>query len=514
MNVRKVVLVLVCSLIVSIAQAEKPFRLLASESSNGTLLVVINHALHEQYGCTYPLTYQLNLPPGSAGLLAMKRYGGNDAWKLLPTKTPQDFFNAVEAVRFDYASGKAYASVAFSAATDSLFIQIVDSLSNPVAVQYEGICRLYDNRVAAVTATADDYSDWVSSGASSSGIDMNAVLNVCRSYNLYVTVGVITNPVYTSGGSWALLQQQVDSGYIEVASHSRNHLPTPYDSSAFSSYTSAVGEVIGSMQDIKTNLILPPLFSSGGIQYVYTWIAPYGDYDAVVDSLVGTGGYLTARLYANLSTAAPREYVYGDSTFASWDSQRNHFAPFFPSVELGAPSWGGGDTSASSLNGLFDEIVANGDLYHFMWHPQVVYTDINKAYFRQHLSYISNRKNIWYANLGHIYLYRLLQTANNSVGVAAVGRQENAPATIQLFQNYPNPFNPSTTIRYELPTSSTVMLNVYDILGREVAVLVNETQKPGTYELRFDGSKLASGVYFYRLQAGSFVQTKRLLILR
>jgi len=514
MNLRRTVLVLVWSVVVSVAYAENPFRLSTSEASNGTLVIVLNHTLHVQYGCSYPLTYQLDIPPGSAGLSAKRRYAGNDAWALLPTKTSQDFFNAIEAVRFDYGSGKAYASVAFSPATDSVFIQIVDSLANPVVVQYDGICRLYDNRFAAVTATADDYSDWVSSGSASSGIDMNAVLNVCRSYNLYVTVGVITDSIYTSKGSWSLLQQQVDSGYIEVASHSRNHLPTPYDSSAFSSYTSAVGEVVGSSQDIKANVTLPQLFSMGGIKYVYTWIAPYGDYDAVVDSLIGTAGYLAARLYANLSTAGPREYVYGDSTFADWDSQRDHFAPFLPSVELGAPSWGGGDTSITSLNGLFDAIVANGDVYHFMWHPQVVYADINKPYFRQHLNYVSNRKNIWYANLGHMYLYRLLQTANNTLVVTAAGRREIGPSSVQLFQNYPNPFNPSTTIRYELPKSSMVMLSVYDILGREVAILVNETEKPGAYELRFDGSKLASGVYFYRLQAGNIVQTKRLLLLK
>jgi hypothetical protein len=83
-----------------------------------------------------------------------------------------------------------------------------------------------------------------------------------------------------------------------------------------------------------------------------------------------------------------------------------------------------------------------------------------------------------------------------------------------LSQNYPNPFNPNTTIKFELPTSSHVSLTVYDILGREASVLVNEKREAGAYEVKFDGSNLASGVYFYRIQAGSFVQTKRLLLLR
>jgi hypothetical protein len=83
-----------------------------------------------------------------------------------------------------------------------------------------------------------------------------------------------------------------------------------------------------------------------------------------------------------------------------------------------------------------------------------------------------------------------------------------------LSQNYPNPFNPNTTIKYELPGASQVSLSVFDILGRQVSVLVNERRAAGVYEVKFDGSALASGVYFYRLQTGSFVDTKRLLLLK
>ena len=88
-----------------------------------------------------------------------------------------------------------------------------------------------------------------------------------------------------------------------------------------------------------------------------------------------------------------------------------------------------------------------------------------------------------------------------------------APQAFALDQNYPNPFNPSTTIKFELPRTSKVSLGVYDILGREVCVLVNEEREAGAYEAKFDGTNLASGVYFYRIQAGSFVQTKKLLLL-
>jgi hypothetical protein len=88
------------------------------------------------------------------------------------------------------------------------------------------------------------------------------------------------------------------------------------------------------------------------------------------------------------------------------------------------------------------------------------------------------------------------------------------PATFKLLQNYPNPFNPKTGIRYQVSGVSDVKLAVYDILGREVAVLVDEKKEAGRYQVEFDGAMLSSGVYFYRLNAGNYVETKRMMLLR
>jgi hypothetical protein len=83
-----------------------------------------------------------------------------------------------------------------------------------------------------------------------------------------------------------------------------------------------------------------------------------------------------------------------------------------------------------------------------------------------------------------------------------------------LEQNYPNPFNPKTTISFSIPTSGFVTLKVYGILGREVANLVNEEKPSGTYQVSFDASSLSSGVYFYQLQAGNIVETKKMILMK
>ena len=98
--------------------------------------------------------------------------------------------------------------------------------------------------------------------------------------------------------------------------------------------------------------------------------------------------------------------------------------------------------------------------------------------------------------------------------LTAVQTTTPTPTSYSLFQNYPNPFNPSTMISYNLPKRAHVMLTVYDVLGREVRVVVNIVEQPGGYEVNFNASDLPSGVYFYRLTAGSFVATKKLLLLK
>ncbi|MEO6693886.1 MAG: T9SS type A sorting domain-containing protein [Ignavibacteria bacterium] len=99
-----------------------------------------------------------------------------------------------------------------------------------------------------------------------------------------------------------------------------------------------------------------------------------------------------------------------------------------------------------------------------------------------------------------------LQIPNNS--------SSQIPREFAIAQNYPNPFNPSTSISFDIPSLSEVSLSVFDLTGREIASLVNETLEPGSYSYKWNASQLSSGIYFYRIKAGSFVQTKKMVLIK
>ena len=115
--------------------------------------------------------------------------------------------------------------------------------------------------------------------------------------------------------------------------------------------------------------------------------------------------------------------------------------------------------------------------------------------------------------------YSIIAQFITGTQIVSVGDPRQMPGQFALMQNYPNPFNPTTVISYQLPATSHISLKVYNLLGQEVATLFEGIRQPGSYEAAFDGSKLASGVYFYRMQANpkgasNFVETKKLIFLK
>jgi hypothetical protein len=102
----------------------------------------------------------------------------------------------------------------------------------------------------------------------------------------------------------------------------------------------------------------------------------------------------------------------------------------------------------------------------------------------------------------------------NIGGITGVESNQKTPSNFSLFQNFPNPFNPTTEISFSVPAVSHVTLDVYNILGERVATLVDKEEPIGNYSIVFDGSKLASGMYIYRLQAGNFIESKKMIQMK
>jgi len=108
----------------------------------------------------------------------------------------------------------------------------------------------------------------------------------------------------------------------------------------------------------------------------------------------------------------------------------------------------------------------------------------------------------------------ILHTTNGGVSFVEEEHIDEVPTEFILLQNYPNPFNPTTKIRYSVPQSSNVIIKVFDILGNEIETLVNEEKQTGTYEISWYAANLPSGIYFYKIQSGSFVETKKMILIK
>ena len=103
-------------------------------------------------------------------------------------------------------------------------------------------------------------------------------------------------------------------------------------------------------------------------------------------------------------------------------------------------------------------------------------------------------------------------TVNAVTGVKDIS--QTIPETFNLMQNYPNPFNPSTTISFSLPSKSFVSLKIFDVIGNEIATIVNQELSAGNYTKQWNAENMSSGVYYYQLKAGNFSETKKLVLLR
>lgn len=131
-----------------------------------------------------------------------------------------------------------------------------------------------------------------------------------------------------------------------------------------------------------------------------------------------------------------------------------------------------------------------------------------------HLSFTIGESLIGFSNNSSTKSYTGFWYTYNESLTTNIEDQLSIPTKYRLEQNYPNPFNPSTTIKFGLPENSMVTLKVYNIVGEGVATLINEERDRGIHTIDFNASRLSSGIYFYKIQAGGFVETKKMLLLK
>jgi hypothetical protein len=140
--------------------------------------------------------------------------------------------------------------------------------------------------------------------------------------------------------------------------------------------------------------------------------------------------------------------------------------------------------------------------------PYALVFDLTIVYPNRHIRATTHGNGIWERSL-----------VQNPVGISQLGNE--VPKKFALYQNYPNPFNPATKIKFDVPKSGNIQLNIYDISGRLVSTLFNKTIKAGRYEIDFDGKNLSSGVYFYRIAIHSdklvtedYTETKKMVLIK
>ncbi len=465
-----------------------------NKMDNNIAVIVIDAQSHIDYGFSFPLTYEFSMPEGSSKLAVYKKHSIASAWENIESNTDNDFYNHIEVFRVDEENNKIFISVGFSSQSDSIFLRVVNILDENIDITFNQITKYYDNREAAVTSSADDMASW------SQGKFETTIKNFLK-YDLYITLGMNTNGM--SNETYEFIQGRINTGFVEAGAHSRSH-------PGWADYNDYDSEITGCKNDIINGLDMPDLYRNGEREYVYTWIAPNGYVDDIIDSLVGENNYLVNRLY------------YSDfDGFGEWNPTTETFQPIGvtraidpPREELG---WGIGTNDINDLNSRFDEVVSNGSVYHVMCHPNVI--EWGKAYTWAHLEYISKKSNIWYVTLGHLYLYHLAQQNYVDDSVVDVENLEKIPSKLALYQNYPNPFNPTTTIRYsisnlEMSSSAFVQLKVYDILGKEISTLVSENQSPGNYEVTFDAKNLSAGIYLYKMRVNSNEIFNKMILMK
>jgi len=421
-------------------------------------MFTIDSTAHIDYGCSYPVTYVFNISTESKNLKAYKC--GGDNWTLLPNKNQSEIQNGIEAARFDYTSNKAYISVAFPDEFDVLILKITDENDTIVDTIYDGITKYYDNKKMAVVMTIDDWYERYHE------YFMTAI-DRCQLRNIWFTPGIVTVGSAVYGGTPANrtdMQNQLDEGFVEPASHSKYHLHTPYDEEQWGVQSSYDEEINGSKQNLIEDLDFPNISKRGDQEYLYAWIEPYGNIDNVVRQKLGEFKYICDR-----STAS-------SDTFSSWDDTNGLYNRVGFSISIESVR------NLTTLNNKFNSVYNAGGIYHMFGHARN--NDLISGDVALHLDYISNRSDVWYVGFGHLYLYHYMQEKNAINHTTTFGN-------LKPYLSSESPVNGSTNY----PIGNVQMkIQAFDI-DNNIMNITFFTNASGSWEAIGSNNSVSNGFY-------------------
>ena len=310
------------------------------------------------------------------------------------------------------------------------------------------------------------------------------------------------------------------------------------------------GHVVGSVYEYnpvsdswmgKSNIPTPLMFATSAVVNGKIYViggCPFGlnsayksvyEYDSATDTWAQKSDMPTARFLASATAVDGKIYVFG--------GMPNLYGNGFSTVEVYDPSadtWNVKENmpiprcahSSSAVNGYI-YIFSGGERMGTVNNNVLEYNPTDAiwstktsiptprvglaACFIEGKIYVIGGMDISNIRLSKVEAY---DPSIDITGVEEQNNSENTPVDYLLYQNYPNPFNPTTKLSWQLPVGSRQTLKIYDVLGRELATLVNEYKLAGKYEVEFDASNLSSGIYFYQIKAGNFIQTRKMILLK
>jgi photosystem II stability/assembly factor-like uncharacterized protein len=243
--------------------------------------------------------------------------------------------------------------------------------------------------------------------------------------------------------------------------------------------------------------------TDGGLHWVYSQNSPkrYGVNDIEIVA------------YSQLNNGTIYGFTRRDGLYKSTDDGIN-WEKILPFTYLDIPFFSdGGGLLASDNLGLFLGGASNTSYGGLIWSPDYgqtwqLFMPEWKGYMIGAIVQLDSNRILINAN-GYLYILTL-----DVVTKVENSENQQLPSGFDLKQNYPNPFNPTTTIEFQIPERSFVKLTVFNALGQEVAVLVNEEKQAGIHRIQFNGSNLPTGVYFYRLETPKFIETKKMILVK